>query len=153
MTRREWAGPLRARALPAQPVSGGEVRKGGPGRGHRLQNRPGTWVTGAMAFGQEVLPMPWKETCPMDERLAFIADYRRRDSSMRALCRAYGISRKTGYKVLGRYHADGATGLGDRSRAPHRHPQALRAAVRTAILQLRGAHPYWGPASCAPGSN
>jgi transposase InsO family protein len=98
-----------------------------------------------MAFGQEVLPMPWKETCPMDERLAFIADYRRRDSSMRALCRAYGISRKTGYKVLGRYHADGATGLGDRSRAPHRHPQALRAAVRTAILQLRGAHPYWGP--------
>ena len=34
--------------------------------------------------------MPWKETCPMDERLAFIADHRRDQGTMSALCEAYG---------------------------------------------------------------
>ena len=69
--------------------------------------------------------MPWKETCPMDERLGFIAEYLRLQTSMSVLCRVYGISRKTGYQLVARYAAEGPLGLLDRSRAPHHHPQAI----------------------------
>lgn len=81
----------------------------------------------------------------MDERLAFIAEYRRRQTTMSALCRVYGISRKTGYQLVARYTAEGPVGLLDRSRAPQHHPQAIAPAVREVLLALRTAHPYWGP--------
>ena len=43
--------------------------------------------------------MPWKVCKPMDERLKFIA--RLLDGEqMAGLCREFGISRKTGYKIL-----------------------------------------------------
>jgi transposase-like protein len=47
--------------------------------------------------------MPWKETCQMDERTQFIARVLAGEDAMTALCRGYGISRKTGYKWLARY--------------------------------------------------
>ena len=66
--------------------------------------------------------MPWKETCRMEEKLVFVADCLRGESlPMTALCEDYGISRKTGYKWLGRYREQGPEGLVERSRAPHRH--------------------------------
>ncbi|BCS31229.1 hypothetical protein TBR22_A04290 [Luteitalea sp. TBR-22] len=42
--------------------------------------------------------MPWKETCPMDQRVAFIADWLREGWTMTELAARYGISRKTAYK-------------------------------------------------------
>ncbi|NBT49815.1 MAG: helix-turn-helix domain-containing protein, partial [Actinobacteria bacterium] len=36
------------------------------------------------------------------------------------LCREFGITRRTGYKIWERYQQDGNTGLYNRSRAPHR---------------------------------
>jgi hypothetical protein len=45
--------------------------------------------------------MPWKESSVMDERMRFVI--RLQDGeSMAALCREFGISRKTGYKILER---------------------------------------------------
>ena len=55
--------------------------------------------------------MPWKETCQMDERTQFIAPVLADEDAMTALCREYGISRKTGYKWLGRYRREGRRGL------------------------------------------
>jgi putative transposase len=53
----------------------------------------------------------------MDERLKFIA--RLLDGEkMAVLCRQFGISRKTGYKILTRYNEIGLEGLTDRSRRP-----------------------------------
>jgi transposase InsO family protein len=98
-----------------------------------------------MAMGKEEAPMPWKETCPMDERVRFMAEYLRLEQSMAELCRAYGISRKTGYKLVARYEAGGVPGLQDRSRAPHRHPNAVGASAVDAILAVRARHPRWGP--------
>lgn len=89
--------------------------------------------------------MPWKATCPMDERLRFIAEYLEQEWSMTVLCRRYGISRKTGYKLLARYEESGPAGLQDRARAPHTHPNAVGEEVVTALLQLRARHPHWGP--------
>ena len=54
--------------------------------------------------------MPWKVCRPMDERLKFVA--RLLDGEkMAGLCREFGISRKTGYKILGCYHDSGVEAL------------------------------------------
>ena len=89
--------------------------------------------------------MAWKETCVMDERVRFIGDYLRQESSITALCSAYGISRKTGYKWIARYEGEGAPGLQDRSRAPHRQWRAVSCETEQAILALRNQYPHFGP--------
>jgi transposase len=58
----------------------------------------------------------------MDERMGFIAAVMADEASMSELCAEFGISRRVGYKWLARYRAQGAAGLHDRSRAPHRVP-------------------------------
>ena len=89
--------------------------------------------------------MPWKATCPMDERMQFIARVLAGEDEMTVLCREYGVSRKTGYKWLGRYIAEGAAGLAERSHAPLQHGQAHDVAVVQAVLGLRQRWPHWGP--------
>jgi len=89
--------------------------------------------------------MPWKETYPMDQRVAFIADWLRDEWAMTELAERYQISRKTCYKWVDRYDADPAHGLAERSRAPHVHGRAMSAAIREAVLAVRRAHPSWGP--------
>jgi putative transposase len=51
----------------------------------------------------------------MDERPKFIARLLDGDN-MAPVCREFGISRKTGYKILTRYNEIGLEGLTDRSR-------------------------------------
>ena len=89
--------------------------------------------------------MPWRETCRMDERTQFIARVLKGEDEMTALCREYGISRKTGYKWVGRYRREGAAGLRERSHAPLRHGQAHDVAVVQAALDLRERWRHWGP--------
>ena len=89
--------------------------------------------------------MPWRATCPMDERTRFLAACLVGDEAMSVLCRRAGVSRKTGYKWLARYRAEGPPGLVERSHAPHRQPQALPRHLAEAIVALRGHHPHWGP--------
>jgi transposase len=63
--------------------------------------------------------MPWKEVSIMEERLRFMA--RLLDGEgMSSVCRAFGISRKTGYKIWNRYQQDGMETICDRSRRPVR---------------------------------
>jgi putative transposase len=81
----------------------------------------------------------------MDQRVAFIADWRRDAWTMTDLAMRYAISRKTAYKWVARYAADPAQGLADRSRAPHTPGRALPADVRAAVLALRHAFPHRGP--------
>src|SRR5262245_9337910 len=90
--------------------------------------------------------MGWKETCAVEERFRFIEEYKRDDYSFAELCRRYGVSRKTGYKWLGRYEAEGPDGLWDQSRAPHNHPNEVLAEIAEAVQQVRREHPQWGPA-------
>src|SRR5918996_2053202 len=89
--------------------------------------------------------MPWQETCVMDQRLGFIVARREGEESMAALCRHFGISRKTGHKWWARYCSEGASGLEDRPRAPHSNPRALADDVVAALLAVRQRHPSWGP--------
>ena len=89
--------------------------------------------------------MGWMETCAMDERMRFVLAVEREEESMAALCRRFGVSRKSGYKWLGRYREDGVAGLADRSRAPCHHPQEVSAELAERCLEVRRAHPTWGP--------
>src|SRR5213082_1362280 len=87
--------------------------------------------------------MPWQECHQMDERLRFVA--RRLDGEkMAVLCREFGISRKTGYKIFSRYKDCGLDGLTDRSRRPYRHARQLPFQIEKAIIQLKQEHPSWG---------
>ena len=88
--------------------------------------------------------MPWKETCPMDERAKFVMLYEDDESNMAELCRQFWVEPKTGYKWVHRYEQEGLAGLTDRSHAPHHHPNAVLpgiedAAIRGTIAQRRTA--------------
>ena len=89
--------------------------------------------------------MGWKETCALDERMRFVMAAEAQEEPMAALCRRFGVSRKSGYKWLERYRSEGVAGLVDRSRAPLDHPQAVSAEIAGRCLAVRRAHPTWGP--------
>jgi putative transposase len=79
----------------------------------------------------------------MDERLKFVAR-RLAGEAMAELCREYGISRKTGYKIFDRYQECGMQGLTDRSRRPYRYANQLPFQVENFILNVKREHPSWG---------
>lgn len=89
--------------------------------------------------------MPWEETCVMNQRVKFIADYLEGVYQMTELCDSYGISRKTGYKWVDRYEHLGIDGLKDLSRRPHSHPNTTDQWTREQIIQTKLAHQGFGP--------
>jgi transposase InsO family protein len=89
--------------------------------------------------------MVWKETCAVDERMMFVLAVEAGEEAVAALCRRFLISRRTGYKWLGRYREAGVAGLQDRSRAPRRPAHGVPAAIGERCLAVRRAHPTWGP--------
>lgn len=89
--------------------------------------------------------MTWKEACVMDERAEFVLSAREKERNMSALCREFGISRKTGYKWSERYEVDGLEGLKEFSRRPHKIPHETKPDIVCEIVRIRTAHPSWGP--------
>jgi transposase InsO family protein len=89
--------------------------------------------------------MGWMETCAVEERMRFVMAIMEREEAFAAVCRQFGVSRKTGYKWLERYLEDGFEGLLDRSRAPLHHPQAMTREIAERCLEVRRGHPTWGP--------
>src|SRR5690606_20226864 len=57
----------------------------------------------------------------------------------------FGISRKTAYKHLERYAAEGLKGLQPRSHRPHTFPQRTDEAVEALVLAARRRRRTWGP--------
>jgi transposase InsO family protein len=79
----------------------------------------------------------------MDERMRFVI--RLQDGeSMTSLCRQFGISRKTGYKIVERYEQSGLEGLSDRTRRPFRYANQLPEPVEAAIVAAKKEKPHWG---------
>lgn len=79
-----------------------------------------------------------------NERLKFIAAHQSGDETMTELCHRFGISRKTGYKLVARYEKEGPDGLKDRSRAPRNRANKIPDDVVRAVLLVRRRHPTWG---------
>jgi len=79
----------------------------------------------------------------MSQRMNFITRLQQGER-MTDLCREFGISRKTGYKLWNRWRAQGLLALQDQSRAPNRLPHKLPEAIVDAILALKQEYPTWG---------
>jgi len=87
--------------------------------------------------------MPWRECSVMEERLRFVA--RLLDGEgMSAVCREFGISRKTGYKIWDRYRQEGLEALTDRSRRPVRYANQLPDQIERLIVEAKRGKPHWG---------
>lgn len=100
--------------------------------------------------------MPWKECNHMDERLRFVARLLDGDK-MAVVCREFGISRKTGYKIFNRYKDVGLRGLEDQDKAPFRHPNKLPFQVEkagscwaTSTTAIRSPSRITGRVTCWP---
>jgi len=66
---------------------------------------------------------------------------------MASLCREFGISRVTGYKIYERYKECGLEGLTDRARTPYRYANKLPVQLEAMIVTLRREKPTWALAS------
>jgi putative transposase len=89
--------------------------------------------------------VPWKETQAVDERRRFIEEWLRRETPTAELAALFGVSRKTAYKWVERYHQGGVAALVDGSRAPRTRPQAVSERTAQLIVELREKHRFWGP--------
>jgi transposase len=78
----------------------------------------------------------------MDERMRFVIRLQEGES-MAFLCREFGISRKTGYKILDRYKECGLEGLTDRARTPYRYANRLPEQLEAAIVAAKREKPHW----------
>lgn len=86
--------------------------------------------------------MPWKEETVENQRRTFVALAAEAGCNFSALCRQYGISRKTGYKWVERYQE--GISLSDQSRVPLFQPRRTPPEVEELILSVRINHPTWG---------
>ena len=91
--------------------------------------------------------MPWERTDAMKERTKFVLEWERRwketeggPINMAELCRMFGVSRQTGYKWVERFRGAGfaVAGVEERSRRPHRSPDALPAELEDLSSDLKG---------------
>jgi transposase InsO family protein len=87
--------------------------------------------------------MPWKVSSVVEERLIFVARVLEGEA-LTDVCREFGISRKTGYKIFNRYKEHGLEALSDRSRRPVRYANQLPQQIEALIVNLRQEKPHWG---------
>ena len=92
--------------------------------------------------------MPWRESTLMDERLRFVAR-RLEGESMTALCREFGISRKTGHKLFARWKAHGLEALADRRASRDAMPTGCRCRSRRRSWRCGASARAGARASCA----
>ncbi|MBC7223403.1 MAG: IS481 family transposase [Anaerolineae bacterium] len=88
--------------------------------------------------------MPWKEQSTMSLRREVVEQMLQEGTNVSALCRRYGICRKTAYKWLRRYREGGWEALQDLPRRPRESPHQTPQEVEDAVLAVRQAHPAWG---------
>lgn len=88
--------------------------------------------------------MPWESRTVKEQREEF-AEAAESSANFSALCREYGITRRTGYKWVERYR-EGLT-LSDQSRKPQNSPNKTPQDVEDKILLLRAENPGWGAAT------
>jgi transposase InsO family protein len=89
--------------------------------------------------------MPWEESCAVDQRMKFIVEWSSKEWSVVELCERRGVSRKTAYKWIGRYRAEGPCGLAHRSSAPLVHGRATAPDLAAEIVKRKLERPTWGP--------
>jgi putative transposase len=88
--------------------------------------------------------MPWKDLSVVSIREEFVLKALEPRVSLAAVCREYGISRKTGYKWIERYKKGGVLALRDLSRRPVNSPLAVSPELVLDIVAIKTSHARWG---------
>ena len=88
--------------------------------------------------------MPWQPRGLMDVKREFVHLALQAGANRRELCRRFGIGPKAAYALLARYGQEGEAAFVERSRRPHGSPGKTSAAMESALVALRQAHPAWG---------
>ena len=86
--------------------------------------------------------MPWKEIGVVESRMEAVIRHKEGER-VSALSREYGGSRQTIHKWIRRYDDEGACGLFDRSRRPHRSPKRISEELEQRIIELREKRTRW----------
>ena len=81
----------------------------------------------------------------MEQRRQMVEDWLDGQLAISALSRDYGVSRKTIYKWLNRFKAEGEAGLKEHSRAPHGHPNAVSNDILERLVVMKLRHRDCGP--------
>jgi len=89
--------------------------------------------------------MSWLMTNAEEEKKRFLRDWFKEEFTFTQLCLRYGISRKTGYKLLNRFYQEGETAVVELSRARHNHPNQSDERQVEMLINLKHRYPYWGP--------
>ena len=87
--------------------------------------------------------MPWKVSDPVSERMEFVRRWLDGERVV-DLCREFGISRKTAYKMRARYEKQGPRGLFDQPRIRKAQGKMTPREVEKVVLAVRQKHPTWG---------
>ena len=88
--------------------------------------------------------MPWECVSVNQQHHDLVQEMLGGHATVTALCRKYKVSRKTAYKWLARYKAQGCEGLREQSRRPQVSPAGTAAPVCERVLALRTKYPQWG---------
>ncbi len=96
--------------------------------------------------------MPWRGVTVSEQRQRFLEDYQLNYYSVTDLAERFGISRTTAYtrpghqgKWINRFKKHGQAGFHEHSRRPHSCPWQTDKAIVEELVELRKAHPHWGP--------
>lgn len=86
--------------------------------------------------------MPWKDRTVEELREEFVHAAAESSRNFSALCREFGITRKTGYKWITR--SRGGETMQNRSRRPHSVANRTAPEIEQQIVAIRQSHPGWG---------
>ena len=89
--------------------------------------------------------MSWRNNNPREQKMRFISDWLNQEMTVSELCRCYGVSRKTGYKLIHRYQEEEQEAFKERSRARHNLSNETSRAIVNEILALKYKHVHFGP--------
>jgi transposase InsO family protein len=89
--------------------------------------------------------MPFKESSPMEERIALFREYDTGVFTATELCARYGISRETFYDWKRRREKGDEYWFEDKSHAPMSCPHRTSVDLVEAVIAMRRRHPNFGP--------
>jgi len=90
--------------------------------------------------------MPWKGVTVSEQRQRFLEDYRLKYYTVSELAERFSISRRTTHKWIDRFEQTGESGFHELSRRPRSCPGETDRTIVQELVELRKAHPRWGPA-------
>lgn len=89
--------------------------------------------------------MPFRESSPLEERIALFREFETGAFTVSDLCRRYGISRETFYVWKRRRESGDARWFEERSHATGRCPHVTDGRIADRIIAMRRRFPHFGP--------